>query len=302
MRPFDHTLSLMAIIFILTSLNVSAQKIKRAEGESQVRVERNMTKDEAQQKAVELAKINAIERVFGTYVEQQANLTVESGKSDFYIVGSTKVKGIWVRETDRKFTEEYREEKGEYGTEKILWITCRIKGDVKQVTPGPAIEYQVRSCNFPTCRTTSFNSGEQLYLWFKSPVDGFLSVFLDDGNMVYRLLPYSTMSNVNSFKIESDEGYLLFSPEANKGLQPGVKPDEIELYTLRSKENNTIILVFSTNEFFKPGLDKESVIANRYLVPKSLVKWKFDEWLSNLRAQLDDFQDVGIPIEIILKK
>lgn len=257
-----------------------------------------MTREEAQSKAIDLAKINAIENEFGTYVEQQANLTVQNGKSDFYIVGSTKVKGIWVRETDRQFTEEYREEKGEFGTEKILWITCQIKGEVKQAGSRPAIEYQVRNCSFPTCRTSSFQSGEQLFLWFKSPVNGFLSVYIDDGSMVYRLLPYSEMVNANSFEVKGDEGYLFFSKTSREGLQPTEKPDEIELYTLQKKENNLLILVFSTNPVFKPGLNKELFDANRSLLPKSLVKEKFEEWLSDNRATFDDFLDIQIPIEI----
>lgn len=281
---------------------VHAQKTRKAEGQAQVRVERNMTRVEAQQKAVELAKINAIENEFGTYVEQQATLTIESGASDFYIVGSTKVKGIWVREINRKLTEDYREEKGEYGEEKILWITCTIRGEVKQATPRPAIEYQIRNCAFPVCTTTSFSSGEQLYLWFKSPVDGYLSVFIDDGNMVYRLLPYSTMANANTFLVSGDEGYLFFSKKATVGMQYGEEPDEIILYTLQRKENNNIVLVFSTNPFFKPGLNKEPVKANNYVTPRSLEKSKFEEWLSDYRAIFDDFQDVVIPIEIFSTK
>jgi len=291
---------LTALIFLI--LPGKAQRIRKAEGQAQVKVERNMTREETQKKAVELAKINAIENEFGTYVEQQATLTVESGVSDFYVVGSTKVKGIWVRETDRKFIEDYREEKGEYGTEKILWITCTIKGEVKQATPRSDLEYQVRNCSFPVCRTTSFSSGEQLYLWFKSPVDGYLSVFIDDGNMVYRLLPYSTMVNANTFQITGDEGYLFFSKEATAGLHPGEKPDEIELYTLQRKENNNLVLVFSTNPFFKPGLNKETVEADQYITPRSLGKSKFEEWLSDYRAIFDDFQDVVIPIEIFSNK
>jgi hypothetical protein len=261
-------------------------------------VERNMTREEAQQKAVELAKINAIESVFGTYVEQQTNITVESGKSDFSILGSTKVKGIWIREIDRKFTEEYREEKGEFGAEKILWITCQIKGEVKQATPQPAIEYQVRNCPTKTCHTTRFLSGEQLYLWFRSPVKGFVSVFLEDGAMVYRLLPYSYMLNSNGFPVEEDCEYLFFSPDDVKGLLQSEKPDEIEMYTLRKRENNTLVLVFSANAFYKPQLDKETVNENRFIIPKSLKKEKFEEWLSDNRAATDHFQDITVPLAI----
>lgn len=278
---------------------VQAQRITRTEGISQVRVERNMTRDEAIRKAIELAKINALENEFGTYVEQQTNLTVESGTSDFYIVGNTKVKGIWVRDIEKpKITDDYREEKGQYGTEKILWITCQVKGDVKPARPRPAIEYQVRNCKFPTCRTTSFLSGEQLYLWFKSPVKGYLSVFIDDGNMVYRLLPYSNVNDQSSYEVTGDENYLFFSPESHKGVNPADKPDEIELYTLKRSEYNTLILVFSTDSYFKPGLYPERIDAAKNILPKSITKSRFESWLSEHRAQFDDFFDLSIPIEI----
>ena len=299
---FTQIKILLTSLLVLCILPVFGQKIRHTEGQAQVRVERNVTKEEALKKAVELAKINAIENVFGTYIEQQTNLTVESGKSDFYIMGSTKVKGIWVRETEKRITEDYREEKGEFGNEKTLWITCNIKGEVKKITPRASIEYQLRNCSLPTCRTTSFYSGEQLYLWFKSPVDGFISVFLNDGNMVYRLLPYSNSKNANSFSIRSDEEYLFFSKDITKDLSGGEIPDEIELFTLKNKEVNSIVIVFSTNVFFKPGLDNESVDTNKYLLPKSLTTNRFDEWLSELRTQLDDFIDIEIPIEIFIKK
>ncbi len=286
-------------VFVLTISETNGQRIRKSEGSIQIRVERNMTKEEAYLKAIELAKINAIENAFGTYVEQQTQITVQSGTSDFYIVGNTKVKGIWIRELDRpRITEEFRDEKGQFGIEKVLWITCRIRGEVKQAMPHPAIEYQVRNCVYPACRTTAFLSGEQLYLWFKSPVKGYLSVYIDDGQMVYRLLPYSTMGEDSSYEVKGDENYMFFANEARKGDNPAEKPDEIELYTLKSKEYNTLILVFSTDRYFKPGLNPELVDEKKHILPKSLTKTRFENWLSEHRAQYDDFLDISIPIEI----
>ena len=295
-----HFLILIAIFISLCSASeVKGQRNVRSEGTSQVRVEGNMTKDEALLKAIELAKINAIENAYGTYIEQQATLTVESGTSDFYIVGNTKVKGIWVRTLDGpEIKQEYRDEAGQYGADKVLWITCHIKGEIKRVKPRPTIEYQVRNCKFPTCRTTSFLSGEQLFLWFKSPVSGYLSVFIDDGNMVYRLLPYSNVNDQSSYEVTGDENYLFFSPESHKGVNPADKPDEIELYTLKRSEYNTLILVFSTDPYFKPGLNPERIDAAKNILPKSITKSRFESWLSEHRAQFDDFLDLSIPIEI----
>lgn len=268
--------------------DVSAQRSSRSEGIFQLRVENNMTKEEAYRKAIDMAKINAIEKAYGTYVEQQTHLTVDSGTSDFYIIGNTKVKGIWVRDIDRpEFDEEYREEKGQYGTEKVLWITCRIKGEVKPVKPRPAIEYQVRNCNLPACRTTSFHSGEHLYLWFKSPVKGYLSVFLDDGKMVYRLLPYSHLSEESAYEIKADDEYLLFS-----------EGDKNELFTDNKSEFNTLILVFSTERYFKPAMNHETTDKEGNKLPQSITRTRLGNWLSEQRAHLDDFIDISIPIEI----
>lgn len=297
MNLFTLRISFISILLVV-NLTIQGQRTFRTEGVAQIRVERNMTREEAQQKVVELAKVNAIENQFGTYVEQKTDLTVNSGISDFYIIGTTKVKGVWVKETGREFTEEYRDEPGRFGIEKILWITCRIKGVVKPALPRPAIEFQVRNCSFPACRTTSFLSGEQMYLWYKSPVKGYLSVFIDDGDKVYRLLPYMGMNDQNSFRVNGDENYLFFSKETHPGLSQEEKPDEIELFTLQKKEYNTLYLVFSTHPFFKPGLNNEEIEPDRYILPKSLVKERFQEWLSDNRAFDDYFQDIQVSLEI----
>ena len=88
----------LLIIVVLACCTEScfAQKIKTETGSAQIKIEKTMSKETALLKVEELAKINAIENAFNTYVEQEANITVNSGKSDFRIIGSTKVKGEWI--------------------------------------------------------------------------------------------------------------------------------------------------------------------------------------------------------------
>jgi len=284
---------------IVCSGFANAQKIKTARGTYQVRLEDNMTREEAYRKVEDLAKVDAIINVFGQYVEQQAQLTVESGRSDFYIVGNTKVKGQWIKTTDKKIDEETRTEKGQNGTTQSLWITCRIEGRVKEATPKARIEYEVLNCPDTKCRTATFYSGEQLYLYFRSPIDGYLNIYLDDGQSVFRLLPYSGVKNANSVKIEADREYWFFAPQKAAANEP--KPDELELFTMRTKEFNTLYLVFSEKEYFKPVLDSEVASNGGYLLPKSLSKREFEEWLAGNRADRDDFLDVERFIEIVRK-
>lgn len=122
-------------ILLVLSLTLTAQKAKRSSGSKQVRVEDNMTKDEARKKAEELAKIDAITNAFGQYVGQETNITVQDGRSSFNIIGTTKVKGEWVRTEYITFKEESRDEKTTFGTVETQWITCNIKGMVKEAVP-----------------------------------------------------------------------------------------------------------------------------------------------------------------------
>ena len=274
-----------------------AQKVKTESGTAQVRLEKNMTKEEATQKVEELAKINAIENVFNTYVEQESNITVNSGTSDFRIIGTTKVKGEWIETLDKKFTEDIKEEKGQFGIEKTIWITCKIRGKIKEATPKANLEYATLSCPKLNCRSTTFTSNEQLYLYFKSPLDGYLSIYLDDGNTVNKLLPYSSVQNSNSVSVKADKEYFFFvKGESNPELGT---PDELVLFTLKKQEYNTLYIIFSEANYYKPILNQGKVLENGYLLPKSLSKTKFDEWLSNNRATLDDFLDRTVNIEII---
>ena len=200
------------IVFVIFGCTFSgfSQKIKTETGTAQVKLENNMTKEQTYQKVEELAKINAIENAFNTYVGQESNITVNSGKSDFRIIGTTKVKGEWIETLDKKLSEDTRDEIGQFGKEKSIWITCTIKGRIKEATPKANIEFATLSCPKLNCRSTTFTSGEQLYLQFKSPLDGYLSVYLDDGITVNRLLPYSSAQNYSSVNVKADWEYVLF--------------------------------------------------------------------------------------------
>lgn len=277
-------------LLLLFASNLIAQKTKTESGSAQIRVEGNMTEEQAKRKVEELARINAIENAFGSYVEQQASITVNSGKSDYRIIGQTKVKGEWINTLDGpEFKKDYKDG--------ALWITCTIRGKIKEATPKASLEYQTLSCPKMNCRSTTFFSGEQLYLYLKSPLDGYLSIYLDDGNTVNRLLPYTSATNSNSVRIKADQEYFFF---AKGQTDPDFgRSDEVELYTLKIQEYNSLYVIFSEVDYFKPILNSEKSIGNGYLLPKTISKTKFEDWLSQNRATLNDFIDRTIDIEIL---
>ncbi len=237
-----------------------------------------------------------------TYVEQEANLTVESGKSRFNIIGTTKVKGEWVETIDEpKFTEGFREIKGDNGKQMELWITCNIKGRAKEATPKANIETYTLSYPNAASKSFTFHTGDNLYLYFKSPVNGYLSVYLDDGKNIYKILPYNDMTSESCVKVIADKEYVFFSKSKEHNYF-GNSIDELELFTPLKIESNKIHVLFSESIYQKPMLTEAKVLEGDYLRPKSLSRQQCADWIAETKATLDDFIDQQINITIVGEK
>ena len=120
-------ITLSAILFtwvFFTPVYLRAQKSASTKGTSQVRMESNMTKEQARDKAEDLAMINAVENAFGTYVEQDADIKVDNGIVSYNIIGTTRVKGEWLRTTKKVFSEDIQDQlDNDKNKEKVIWIT-----------------------------------------------------------------------------------------------------------------------------------------------------------------------------------
>lgn len=287
----------LALFLLIEVGPLSAQKIVQAAGKSQVRMENNMTTEDVYSLAEQQAKINAIEKEFGTYVEQQTDMTLAEGRTSYNIIGTTKVKGDWIKTISINFSEDLRLETGVYGKQNVKYITCNIKGKVRKSAPKANIDFEILNCPDVACRTSDFVDGEQLYIYFQSPVDGYLSIYVDEGDITYRLLPYVLMSDdfQSGVFVESDTEYLFFDEKYNAYKSSVV--DEIVMFTTKNVEYNTIYIVFAEEKFVKPILEKKEEIDGRIL-PKSLSSEEFQSWLSENRAVLESFQDKKVKINI----
>ncbi len=295
---------LLTIVLFLGFINTSqGQKIKRVEGESKLRQENHITRDEVISIAIEQAKINAIESVFGTFVEQQTDMTIDDGITSFNIIGSTKVKGEWIETTgEPDISTHIRKEKTQYGMQDVTWVSCKIKGKVRAIIPRAMLDYEIMNAPNIQARTRNFINGEQLYINFKSPVDGYISIFLEDKEGVYRLLPYMQMNPEykNGALVLGDVGYTFFSPSFNYFTKSIV--DEMMMTLTKDKiEYNYIYIVFSEDEYIKPSL-KESFQSQERIIPSSLSKWDFEQWLSNNRVSSTSFQVIKQKISIKKRK
>ncbi len=293
------------IIALFLGINTPSvgQKMKRTEGSSQIRQESHMAFDEVTRIVIEKAKIDAIENVFGTYVEQQTDIVIEDGLTSYNIIGTTKVKGEWIETIgEPQISTHTRKESTQYGKQDVTWVSCKIKGKVKKVMPRAMLNYKILNAPNKLSRTTNFIDKEQLYIYFKSPVDGYLSIFLEDDEGVYRLLPYLEMNPVykNGALVLGDVDYLFFSPSNNSF--PKSKVDEMTLeYNKERIEYNFIYIVFSEDKYIKPSL-KESFHSEERIIPKSLSKWEFGQWISNNKVNSECFQVIKQKISIQSRK
>ncbi len=284
--------ALLGALCFFINLNSFSQKILRSKGFARVKIESHISEEGTIKIAKEKATINAIENAFGIYVESKSALLVENSTSDFRYIGTTKVKGEWLKTIDEDL--KIKSSDGE------RWVEYTIIGKIREIQPKASIEFEILNCPQIECRTTEFYSNEQLYVYVKSPVDGFISIFMDDGQDTWRLLPYSGMKgeSQSGLAVEADKSYIFFSEKHNDF--PGCPVDEIILYTDSKREYNTVYIVFSETEFVKPVLGPVQTI-NGTIYPKSLETYKFEQWLVDCRASIGSFLELKKEIVIINK-
>ena len=124
----------------------------------------------------------------------------------------------------------------------------------------------------------TFKSGDDMYLYFKSPVDGYLTVYLLDETTqeVFCLLPYKA-SGEGAYRIEHDKPYILFSAEKEQG-----EPNIVDEYTMtcnRSTEFNDLYIIFSPNPFSKAN-SKDAI---NEVLPRQLSYEEFVRWLVKVK-------------------
>lgn len=255
-----------------------AQKPKKVSAEYIYHTPDNITLDQAKRTALERAQIQALADAFGTVVSQSNSTIVSNanGQSDtrFFSLGSSDVKGEWIETIgEPKYYISY--EQG------MLVVKVYVEGHAREITSASIdiIAKVLRNGIDEKFESTEFRNGDDLYLYFKSPVDGYLTVYLHDETtkMVYCLLPYK-VSNEGAYRIEHDKEYILFSSDyASKEELPCV--DEYTMTCEKAVEYNNLYVVFSPNEFFKANTSGSGTD----VVPRELSWDDFQKWISKLK-------------------
>ena len=257
----------------------------------------NVSIEEAKRVALQRARVEAIAEAFGTLVRRSNATRVanENGRSDVEVVslGMSEVKGEWLR-TEGEPEYEVAYEDG------MLAVTARVKGVIREVV-NAAVDFDARVlCNGTEDRfeRADFREGDDLYLAFRAPVDGYVTVYLLDGTgTAYCLLPYRGDTG-GRVAVKGSRRYVFFSaadaPEGERGV--------VDEYTMTRGEGagdgpevNQVYVIFSPRLFTK-AVD----YAGEGLQPRELPREEFQEWLFRCR-KADEEMRVEVK-DIVIQK
>lgn len=261
-----------ALLFAIVIPSI-AQKAKKVSGEYIYVIPETESLEQAKVSAVNRAKIQILANTFGTVMEMSSAATITNEGASVQGLSTSQVKGEWIETIGEPQLTRFL-------LGDVLAIKVEITGRVREITSSTA-EFDAKVlCKAPDIRFESnrFESGDDLYLYFKSPQDGYLTVYLYDGqDVVFCLLPYHGQSH-GAFKVKGNQGYYFFSTEVSDGETPAQLVDEYTLTASSNVEINRIYIIFSPNRFSK-ALD---IISSEDSLPRELTFISFQKWLSKL--------------------
>ena len=269
---------LCCFICIVFSICCFSQKIKTVDGEYTYVVPENVNLDKAKYIALERLKIQLIEEEFGATVSQSNSTLVKNnnGKSDvdFVLIGGSEVNGEWIETIGTPRYNIYYENN-------MLVVSVKAKGRIREII-STAVDVKslvLRNGIEDRFESDTFKSGDDLYISFQSPTNGYLVVYLvDTEQRAFCLLPYQNMKE-GSFNVEANKRYVLFSTQtAASELKPYV--DEYTMTCTHDQEINQLYVIFSTSPFVKAiddKLEKE--------LPRELSNEDFQKWLAKYRTR-----------------
>lgn len=279
------------LLGLLLPFTLSAQKVERVCGEYIYYSSLDKSPEEAKRIALERAKIEALAEKFGTTVTQNnfTNVKNENGNSsiDFHSIGGSEVKGEWLEtigEPEFQISIDQNQ----------LVVKVNVCGKAREVVRAE-VEFSVKLLRNGTedkFESEVFHNGDDVYLSFISPANGFLAVYLVDNEQnVYCLLPYQQSSG-NAMEVKHGRPYLFFS------TKKADNPEEVDEYVLtaeKEEEHNQFYIIFSPKPFTK-AID--SMLDET--LPRELAFPEFQKWLGKNRNR-DKLMQVSVK-HITIKK
>ncbi len=256
----------------------------------------------AKQAAIEAAQLDAIAREFGSSLSMQ-NYTFMRSESnaeteEFLMFGESDVRGEWI-ESIGDTTVTVTPGRNEF----VYDVT--LKGRIREITSNRIeVESQIlfngTDKTRDRLRNFTFHAGDYMYLYFSSPVDGYLAVYLSDDDAAHTmqcLLPYRKQ-NEGSYPIKAGKEYIFFSRETAEDEYRQMA-GRIKMNSHTPRDVNQLYVIFSPNQFAKaPDYDSSAPGAKAYtadgnmidILPRQTDFGRFHKWLGKCRRHDPDMQ------------
>ena len=275
-----------SIILMVFALVCHAQKTVNVSGEYRYVVPDNVSRTEALNIAIERARNEAMAKEFGTVVSQTSTTTTKviDGKVEtgFISMGGTESKGLWIDDTKEPEVKTFYEDD-------VMVIVAKVWGKAREIK-NTETEIDIKIlCN--GMENERFKNNDKFSIDFKSASKGFVAIFLRDENLdpIYCMLPYEN-ENGEVRAVKSGTKYNFLS------TKDPVYPfhEETILVTDKTVEFNTILVVFSKNQFSLPISEDGEYVPE---IPAD----KFMKWLRKNRINDETMQVIEKTVEIRIK-
>ena len=273
-------------------MNVTAQRIAVVQAEYTYVTSLEMSVAEAKRIATERAKIQALADEFGTTVSQtnstHINNSSTSSTLNFLSIGNSEVKGEWLADTKEPIYVVRI-------SDNDLIVKVTVCGRAREiVTASIDISARLlRNGKEQKYESSDFCNGDDLFLAFSTPIDGYLAIYLiDESSNAYRLLPYSSAKE-GAQEVKAGIDYLFFDNNQASTEQGKNLIDELTITTDKTVEHNEVYILFSTKPFIKP-YDKQKTEH----LPNSLSSKQFHKWLAKNRSNDNNMIAINKVIKI----
>ena len=276
----------LALIFFiaLMPLMSSAQRTVTASGTYTYYAPMNITPDQAELIAIERTKIDIIEKTFGRVVGVRNYTEVmnqgESSSVKFLSMGESEVMGEWIETIGRPAVQHSF-------ADNLQVITVTLTGRIREVSKTqPDFSAKIlRNGTSDRYESTDFKDGDDFYISFESPVDGYVAVYLYDLSGVNRLLPMK-YSGHPAYYVSADTKYIFFADGISRyediaGKSQNSVHSDYGLTCEGESEVNRIYIIFSPNPF----TTAKDEIPEEVTAPASIDFDGFQKWLGRSRRR-----------------
>lgn len=263
----------------------------------------------ARQEAINRAQINAIRDAYGTSVSETSFAVQSNGEAgsrdSYYAIGECDVRGEWIETIGDTVWNIVPRER-----ETLYEVT--LKGRIREIKGGKAdldvrLLFNGTDKDRDVVRNSTYKVGDYMYIYFKSPIDGYLACYLgddDDALTMQCLVPYEGMGE-GIFPVEAGKEYILFSKEdAGEDLRPLTR--RLKMNARNEADINQVYVIFSPNKFVKApdSADMSNTVTDPKtgkeisLMPRQADFSTFQKWLAKNRKRDKDLQIVKSLINV----